>query len=68
VNRTTILRLATLVVARARRLLRATEGTSTIEYALLVALLTLVIVGALGDLGEALIALPLPALITALGG
>ncbi len=54
--------------ARALRLLRATNGGTSIEYALLAGLIALVIIGALGDLGEALIALPLPALIDAIGG
>ena len=67
-SRTAIHRLTRVVLAGASRPLSAVEGGTSIEYALLLALLTLVIVGALGDLGDALVALPLPALVTALGG
>ena len=45
-----------------------TDGGTSIEYAFLVGLIALVIIGALGDLGSALIALPLPALIAAFEG
>jgi Flp pilus assembly pilin Flp len=55
-------------LARALRLFRATEGGTSIEYALLVGLIALVIIGALGNLGSALISLPLPALIAAFEG
>ena len=55
-------------LAQAQRLLPLTEGGTSIEYALLVGLIALVIIGALGDLGSALIALPLPALIAAFEG
>ena len=57
-----------VVMTRARRLLPATGGATTIEYALLASLIALAILGALGNLGNALVALPLPALVTALGG
>jgi Flp pilus assembly pilin Flp len=68
VIRTAISRLSSRVVARARQLLPAAGGGVAIEYGLIAALIVLVIIGALGDLGETLVALPLPALITALGG
>ncbi len=55
-------------MARALRMLRATAGGVSIEYALLAGLIAVVLIGALGNLGEALVALPLPALITAIGG
>ena len=54
--------------AQALRLLPVTDGGTSIEYALLAGLIALVIIGALGDLGSALIALPLPALIAAFEG
>jgi Flp pilus assembly pilin Flp len=67
VSRTAIPQLRR-VATLARRLLAATEGTQAIEYALVAGLIALVIIGALADLGDALVALPLPSLITALGG
>jgi Flp pilus assembly pilin Flp len=68
VSRTAISRATSAVLAPAARLLPATAGGTTIEYALLLALLTLVIIGALGNVGDALVALPLPALVAAIGG
>jgi Flp pilus assembly pilin Flp len=68
VSRTAISQPMRRVAALARRLLLATEGTQAIEYALVAGLIALVIIGALADLGDALVALPLPSLITALGG
>jgi Flp pilus assembly pilin Flp len=53
------------LLGRARRVIRATEGGTAIEYALVAGLIALVIVGALGELGGSLIALPLPARIDA---
>jgi Flp pilus assembly pilin Flp len=67
-SRIAISRAVSAVLAPAARLLPATAGGTTIEYALLLALLTLVIIGALGNVGDALIALPLPALVAAIGG
>ncbi len=68
VGRSPISRAARRWLAHAQRLLPVTEGGTSIEYALLVGLVALVIIGALGDLGSALIALPLPALIAAFEG
>ncbi len=68
VSRTVISALSRRVPAPARRLLEATEGGTAIEYALVASLIAFVIIGALGDLGDALVALPLPSLVTALGG
>jgi Flp pilus assembly pilin Flp len=50
------------------RLVGDSSGAAAIEYALVAAMIALVIVGALGELGAALVALPLPALITAFEG
>ncbi len=43
-----------------------TSGAVAIEYALLIAMIALAIVGTLGQLGATLLGLPLPALIDAL--
>lgn len=45
--------------------MRATDGATAMEYALIVALLALVIIGALGEIGDTLVELPLPALVNA---
>jgi Flp pilus assembly pilin Flp len=50
---------------QALRLIGDSRGGTAIEYALVAAMIAMVIVGALGELGAALIALPLPALVTA---
>lgn len=50
-----------------RRLASATGGGTAIEYALLAALITLVLISALGEVRTALVGLPLNALIEAFG-
>jgi len=53
------------LLGRVQNMIRATEGGTAIEYALVAGLIALVLVAALGQLGAALIGLPLPALIDA---
>jgi len=46
-------------------LIASTRGTTAIEYALLASMVAVVLVGALGGLGDAIRDLPLPALVDA---
>lgn len=48
-----------------RRLIASTRGATAMEYALLAAMVAVVLVSALGSLGEAITDLPMAALITA---
>jgi Flp pilus assembly pilin Flp len=43
-----------------------TSGAVAIEYALLIAMIAMAVVGTIGQLGAALVGLPLPSLIDAL--
>lgn len=55
-----------LSLPRSIRVLTAsTDGGTAIEYALIAGLVTIVIVGALGEVADALVGLPLSALIDA---
>ena len=50
---------------RARCLITDSAGSTAMEYALVAALITMVIIGALGEIAAALVGLPLPALVDA---